>query len=170
MASLWDTPTPKKHAQTRTYHSQQTHNHTHTQQPGTRTQTLHTRRCKHLQGEEEVCDELNERSEQEDVMERWVFLPSGAPRESRAGPITETNLDTHSHMFKLHTRSHTPDFNLRELGEYNYYYQIQGEQIFGIKKCKSQSLYRCSNSSICARTHTLIHRLQGDAKERAVQL
>lgn len=30
----------------------------------------YTHRCKHSHGEEEVCDELNERSEEEDVMAR----------------------------------------------------------------------------------------------------
>lgn len=119
-------------------------------QSGTHTQTLHTHRCKHLQGKEEVCDELNEGSEEEDVMARWVFLPSGAPRESRAGPITETYLDPQSHICKLHTQSRTPFLNLEELGEHNHYYRIQVAQIFAIKKCKSQSLCRCSNSY----THT----------------
>ena len=177
MAPIWDTQTRTPtytHTHTlciRTYRSKQTHNlhinahkcHIHTVALAcTWWRVAPVCVCVRVGVRVCVCDGLNEGSEEEDVMASWVFLPPGAPRESRAGPITEARMDTHSHTCMLRTQSRTPLLNLARLGEYNHYHQIQGEANIWNKENHSNS------SRMQTQAHTLIYRLKEDSRDEEV--
>lgn len=68
-----------------------------------------------------------------------------------------------THTYMLHTQSRRPILStLGKVGEHNHHYQIQGAQIFGVQKCKSQSLCRYSNSSS---RHTHTQKLEVDTRD-----